>query len=161
MGLLIYVPCFLGGVVGYRLWRSTRLQLPSFLWFVTILIAIAMRLALPLKFAPWCASLVLGMAIPQFRQFQSPLIRRPSLFVAKYSYGIYLSHCAIFWLSLPGHPILLILLSALVPVMLYHVVEDPMVRLGKWLTANRNRSRGLQKDVQMAAGSIPAEKGLA
>ena len=154
MGLLIYVPCFLGGVVGYRLWRSTRLQLPSFLWLLTILIAIAMRLTLPLKFAPWCASLVLGMAIPQFRQFRTSLIRRPSLFVAKYSYGIYLSHCAIFWLLLPRHPILMILLSTLIPMMLYHVVEDPMVRLGKWLTANRSRPR--QKHVQSAAGSVPA-----
>lgn len=133
MGLLTYVPCFLGGVVGYGLWRSTRLRLPPFLWLVTILSAIAMRLTLPLKFGPWCASLVLGMAIPLFRQFETPLIRRPCLLVAKYSYGIYLSHCVIFWWFLPRHPILLILLSALIPVVLYHVVEDPLIRFGKRL----------------------------
>ena len=161
MGLLIYVPCFLGGVVGYQLWRSTRFQLPPFLWFVTILIAIAVRLTLPLRLAAWCASLFLGVAIPQFRQFQTSLVRRPSLFVAKYSYGIYLSHCAIFWLLLPKHPISLILFSALIPVVLYHVVEDPMVQLGKWLTANRSQTRLAQKNVHTAAGALPAEKGVA
>jgi len=91
VGLLAYVPCFLGGVVAYRLWRAPRLRLPPFLWVVAILVAIAMPLAFPLKFASWCASLLLGVAIPQFREFQNPLIRWPSAFVAKYSYGITIS----------------------------------------------------------------------
>jgi peptidoglycan/LPS O-acetylase OafA/YrhL len=134
MGLLVYVPCFLGGVVGYGLWRAPRFRLHPSLWFVVILIALAMHVALPLRFASWLAGLLLGLAVPQFRAFQSPLICRPSALVAKYSYGIYLSHCAIFWLALPGHPVLLTVLSICVPIVLYHLVEDPMVQLGRRLT---------------------------
>jgi peptidoglycan/LPS O-acetylase OafA/YrhL len=135
VGLLVYVPCFLGGVLAFRLWRSPRLRLPPFFWVVAIFIAVTLPLVFPLKPAAWCASLFLGIAIPQFREFRSPLVRWPSAFVAKYSYGIYLSHLPLFWFFLPGHPVLLALLSVLVPVAVYHLAEDPMVRLGKRLTS--------------------------
>ncbi len=40
----------------------------------------------------WPMCLVLGLTLPRFRQIGSPALKRISHELAKYSYGIYLSH---------------------------------------------------------------------
>jgi peptidoglycan/LPS O-acetylase OafA/YrhL len=62
--------------------------------------------------------------------------------VAKYSYGIYLSHAAVMLIAfetLANHSAVLrwttfIFLAVLVPVAMYHLIEHPMIRLGKVAT---------------------------
>jgi peptidoglycan/LPS O-acetylase OafA/YrhL len=57
-------------------------------------------------------------------------------FVAKYSYGIYLSHIAlIMWIS--GLPVpvaarvaLLVLTAVIVPIAIFHLIEHPMIVVG-------------------------------
>jgi len=57
---------------------------------------------------------------------------------ARYSYGIYLSHTAVFWIAfvvLKQHPFWMQLgacaaLSVLFPLAMYHAIEQPMIRAG-------------------------------
>ena len=64
-------------------------------------------------------------------------VRRASHYIAKYSYGLYVAHIPIMWfayqkLALPRieqTAIFLVLLAA-IPALLYHTVEEPMIRAG-------------------------------
>jgi len=131
LGLLNYVPCFLGGVVAYRLWRAPKLNLNPWLWPLAIILTIIMHLILPAKIAAWCASLFLGISIPQFGNLASTFFNWTSAQIAKYSYGIYLSHTIVFSMLIPGNPVKMAALSMLVPVVLFHLLEHPMIEMGK------------------------------
>jgi len=86
----------------------------------------------------WIFALVLGVLIVQFHEIPLASVTRAAHLVAKYSYGIYVSHVAVFWFAvsrLSHFPAGLRLvagavLSVLVPVALYHLVEHPCIRLG-------------------------------
>ncbi|HMI50472.1 MAG TPA: acyltransferase [Candidatus Saccharimonadales bacterium] len=136
---LIYVPCFFAGVVAYQFSKRSSLQLPFFLWPVTIAVLTALCLWNPLSYAgPWFLCLLLGIAIPQFREMSNPWLKQTCLIIAKYSYGIYLTHFILIWWAFQGmgqvgRPFQWFLfLSATVslPVFLYHVIEEPMINLG-------------------------------
>ena len=78
-------------------------------------------------------------------------IRRVSHYVAKYSYGIYLSHVAAICVSvyvlrfqpMPMRVAAFVALFCLLPVAFYHLVEEPMIRVGA-LVAKK-----------IGAGSVP------
>jgi peptidoglycan/LPS O-acetylase OafA/YrhL len=65
-------------------------------------------------------------------------LRYASNRIATYSYGIYLSHQFCIWLALgvlASHSLvlkipLLVVMLATVPVILYHLIEAPMIKLG-------------------------------
>jgi peptidoglycan/LPS O-acetylase OafA/YrhL len=66
------------------------------------------------------------------------VVRVVAAWVARYSYGIYLSHVVIFWIVLVvlrNSPLLVkigvcAVLSVVVPVVLYHTIEKPMINVG-------------------------------
>ncbi len=139
--LLQFTPCFLGGLIGYRLWRAPRLQLPFWGWPVAILSCVAVESAsVPQAptLASWLACLFLGLAVPQFRELGPGWLRTLASAGARYSYGIYLSHTAVFWIAfvvLKQHPFWMQLgacaaLSVLFPLAMYHAIEQPMIRAG-------------------------------
>jgi peptidoglycan/LPS O-acetylase OafA/YrhL len=89
-----YAPCFLGGVVAWRLMRDTA-RLPGWLWPLAIVAAsltwmTAAQSYLPLHIAAF--GICLGLAIPLFREIPWSHIRTASRITARYSYSIYLSH---------------------------------------------------------------------
>jgi len=136
---LLYVPCFFAGVVAYQFSKRSSLQLPFFLWPVAIALLTALCLWNQLSYAgPWFLCLLLGILIPQFRPMSSPLLKQICLNIAKYSYGIYLTHFILIWWAFQGmgqvgRPLQWFLfLSATFsfPVFLYHVIEEPMINLG-------------------------------
>jgi peptidoglycan/LPS O-acetylase OafA/YrhL len=143
--LLQYSPCFLAGIVGYRLWFVARMELPFFGWPIVITSCVALRVLAEATSIPqattlskWFACLLLGLAVPQFRELGRGWIRTFAAIVAKYSYGIYLSHSVVFWIAfilLRDKPFWLqsgvcLALSVLFPLAMYHGVEKPMIGVG-------------------------------
>ena len=139
--LLLYVPCFLPGIIAYVLPHVARIR--SFLWPVFIVGLIGVYAARPGDWTGRVLCLVLGLAIPFFDEIRSPWVRAVSNRIATYSYGIYLSHQFCIWLALgvlAASPLWLrvaVLISSLVilPVALYHTVEKPMIRVGVRIAA--------------------------
>ena len=76
-----------------------------------------------------------GLLIPFFREIQSRRIRVISNRIATYSYGIYISHQFCIWFALgilASRPLwfrvgVLCLALVLVPILLYHAIEKPMI----------------------------------
>lgn len=86
----------------------------------------------------WYFCLILDVCVPLFEDLTWQPIRIAAHYIAKYSYGIYLTHTAalvVYVHSLQGKPYALRLAALLgilcfVPVLLYHLLEEPMIRLG-------------------------------
>jgi peptidoglycan/LPS O-acetylase OafA/YrhL len=91
----------------------------------------------------WYFCLIIGMTLPLFRQMKSKWVLEPSRVLAKYSYGIYLTHSfaiVVGMYLLRGHSPEAQLLAELIvlvvlPVVAYHLLEHPMIRLGSRLAA--------------------------
>jgi peptidoglycan/LPS O-acetylase OafA/YrhL len=155
--ILRFVPCFLGGVIAWRLIRERdRARFPGWLWPLAIATAsiiwmITTGVYLPLGIAAF--GLCLGLAIPLFREIQWSTVKTGSRIIARYSYGIYLTHFPImlFVLNDPRYPhfkvihplpqlkhyarpvdfTLVVVLTALASFALYHMIENPGIRLGQ------------------------------
>jgi peptidoglycan/LPS O-acetylase OafA/YrhL len=144
---LLYVPCFLPGVIAYQLQRTYRSQLPAFLWPGVVILSALLFLYNQSfvsndSFKSWFVCLLLGLAVPYFAQISTRWLTEPSHLVAKYSYSIYLVHFFCIWVAfdllhyvLP-RPVRLALFATLVivlPVLFYRFLEEPMIRVGKKL----------------------------
>lgn len=140
-----FAPCFMAGIVAYALTGRVRRQLPAWAWPVAVL-GLVGAYAGGLRYVEevhplaigWVVCLALGLMIPAFRELRLPAIARPSLLVARYSYGIYLFHIPILWLAfdrIPGLPMparwaLFVAAMVAVPVAGYHWLEEPLIRIG-------------------------------
>jgi peptidoglycan/LPS O-acetylase OafA/YrhL len=154
-----YTPCFLSGVIAYCLTKTRRRpQFPALLWIGAIgsvfpLHFYRRELLGDYRFKNWLVCLVIGLAIPCFSQISQKWITIPSHYIAKYSYGIYLTHFFCIWLAFEKlHHVLakfarlgvFVVLAAGLPVLFYHLLEEPMILVGKRLakrfeTAYENR----------------------
>ena len=87
----------------------------------------------------WLFCLSLGLTIPWFQEIRLRPLKVAAHFVAKYSYGIYLSHLGlIMWssaLSVPvaARALILALLAIIVPIAVFHFIGNPMVMTGQKL----------------------------
>jgi peptidoglycan/LPS O-acetylase OafA/YrhL len=138
---LKYVPCFLPGILAYKLSLRPASGWP-FPWLALLLWAsVAVFMMLNTLEAGWVVCFILGAAIPQFAQLASRSLQRASHLIARYSYGIYLTHCFCLWLAfiklrpLPrvGQWLVFAAVVLLVPMVLYHLVELPLINLCKKL----------------------------
>jgi peptidoglycan/LPS O-acetylase OafA/YrhL len=141
--LFQYVPCFLSGVIAYKLSKNRTLDLPSFLWPICLALIGILYLPRPSTLRTSAACLLLGVCVPQFREVSWPLARNVSHLVARYSYGIYLTHWVCIWLAFQRlgkqaswvQWAVFVTTAVLSPIVLYHAVEAPMIRLGNHLAA--------------------------
>lgn len=139
---LIYVPCFLGGVLAYRISSLRGLRLQAWLWPVTLGCLTVVFLKYPSPSNAWWCCLALGILIPQFREISSPVVSKASQYIARYSYGIYLTHFIVIYfvfsrfnyLSNVGKIFLFLFFVTIVPVITYHAVEKPWIQFGHNLT---------------------------
>jgi peptidoglycan/LPS O-acetylase OafA/YrhL len=134
--LLRFVPCFLPGVIAFAAPHTPRLS--SYLWPIFILGLVAAFTFNPGLPMGWALCLMLGLLIPLFRDIQNKLLRTISNHIATYSYGIYISHQFCIWFALgvlATRPLwfrLGLLSTSLVvlPIVLYHGIEKPMIQAG-------------------------------
>lgn len=141
--VIAFVPAFLPGVIAYWLFRNGKQMLPP--WGLPLAIAsitTAFLLHPGWKFPAWLACLALGLCVPLFRQIPNRMVNKASFNIAKYSYGIYLSHSLLLtwmqptWRSLPLYLCAVVAAS----VAAYHLIEHPMIRLGQGVTTNHPSS---------------------
>ncbi len=89
----------------------------------------------------WVFCGLAGLAIPLFADLKTRWLNAVSKKIAKYSYGIYVYHVPILWfcfvrlrmLSLVLNASLAAFLIAAISIALYHLVEDPAIRVGERL----------------------------
>jgi peptidoglycan/LPS O-acetylase OafA/YrhL len=135
---------FLPGIMAYVAFGRWKPRLPGWMLPPFLLCAWAAFLPHCNFHRVWWFCLVIGLALPLFRQIKSEAILAPSRQIAKYSYGIYLTHMfalVIGFYLLAGHSLPIRLLGELVPlivlpVLAYHLLEHPMIRLGSRLAAH-------------------------
>jgi len=140
LSILRFLPNFLPGVIAFAL--PIRPHLRSFCWPLFILGIVGVYTLWPTDAVGWGLCLLLGLLIPLFGKITSLCVRSIAGEIATYSYGIYLSHQFCIWLAFSvwaTHPLwqkvlmFLILLSG-IPVVLYHTIERPMIRVGTRIT---------------------------
>lgn len=156
LGWAIFPPMFIAGMVAYRLLiqqqiREKRFAIPAWSWplFVMSLFVLApLLVGNREKYEPVsaavnaCTCLLVGLAIPSFRELTSVWIIRPAEQIAKYSYGVYLLHVPAIVFCFRFFPDLQIalkvaaslVLTALLAFISFHIIEDPLIRIGKRLT---------------------------
>ena len=137
-----YVPTFIPGVIAYRLSANKTPHVwPAFLWPVALIaLALIFVVTQPLD-QGWVLCLTTGLIVSRFKEITLPWLRRAAHVVAKYSYGIYLTHMIAVWIgflylaSLPVAGRWAVFLATLVtiPLLLYHLVEAPLTRYGAGL----------------------------
>jgi len=133
-------PCFLPGVVAYKLWRRPR-PLPGYAWPLYLLFCCGTFIFVsgkePIQ-AGWFICFAIGVGLCIFGEMTENVITRPARLIARYSYGIYLLHYFALWIGFvvlkhAGMPIRCgVFAGTLVglSVVLYHVVEAPMISVG-------------------------------
>jgi peptidoglycan/LPS O-acetylase OafA/YrhL len=140
--VIAYIPCFLGGVIAWRM--MGRKMLPGWLWLFAVAIIPVLWVGSEGNnmYPRWAFCLVLGLAIPMFREMPWRSLNSMSKLIAKYSYGVYLSHIATMTIAfrvLDDQPVFIqaavcVVLATVLPLMSYHLIEHPMIRLGKTIT---------------------------
>jgi peptidoglycan/LPS O-acetylase OafA/YrhL len=145
------VPCFLAGVLAYRLLRRAKTAiLPSWLW-VPIIVAdlVFGYFAYDVWTESWtvravfCA--ILGLAIPFVAELRPTMLTRAAHTIATYSYGIYLLHPIALWFGFnvlrdqsPAVRVLGIAAALTLGCLAaYHLIEKPGIKLGRSLFHSR------------------------
>ena len=144
LNIILYAPCFLAGIVAYELTKTCRKRLPAWLWPVVLALAVAawqpvsrMDFKIEVRLG-WIFALAVGFLVPQFREITAPALAKPAHWIAKYSYGLYLSHVVVYWFAIDvmRHDSLAARIAAgvagivLLPVAVFHLVEEPFILLG-------------------------------
>lgn len=151
MNLAGYVPCFLAGVLCYTLRDRLPRVLPGQAWPIFVILMVSGYCYMQLDshgviyWLGWLYALILGVAINVFRDSDLRRLNKVCLHVATYSYGLYLLHVpclyVIYDVWAPSSPVVAVVaflaLTAAASVAAYHLLEAPMVNLGRRLTERR------------------------
>ncbi len=155
MNIFAFTPCFLSGILAYRLRHRLAPTFPVGLcaaWVILLSACFAAlydphnwKLVVPMG---WVFCLALAI-LPVFQELQYGKLAKSFQFIAKYSYGIYLGHSFGLWLSFrvlglngPGAALASIFFTLVLSVAAYHAVEEPFIRLSKrFLLPHRHSSR--------------------
>jgi peptidoglycan/LPS O-acetylase OafA/YrhL len=149
LALLFFSPYFLPGIIAFSLPKKPIL--PAYFWppFVLGLFVFYSQDASWRTGAELC--LLLGIAIPLFKELTFRPVTLISNRIATYSYGIYLTQSFCIWVGLKYHRswIIFILMMVIVPIVLYHAVEHPAIKLGRKLaSASRVQITSVPAEVQ-------------
>jgi peptidoglycan/LPS O-acetylase OafA/YrhL len=144
-----YLPCFVAGVVAFRAVQLLRPRLPAWIWPVIVLTIVIGNALIPRDdgsagpIRDWLVALMVASFIPLVTELGPSLFTRSAHQVAKYSYGIYLSHVPVLdvagifmrnellWLRIVTGLVGIVV----VPILLYHAIEEPMIALGTRVAA--------------------------
>jgi len=140
---ILYVPCFLSGVIAYRAGMDVKARLPF--WILPVALGLS---TLPFmlsydKMKSVMIAIVFGSVLPLVAEPTSRWLKRSCHIIARYSYGIYLFHSVSIWLGflvLAGTPFVVqwsVFLGSLILLCAagYHLVEKPFIDLGHRLVS--------------------------
>jgi peptidoglycan/LPS O-acetylase OafA/YrhL len=143
-------PMFLGGVVAYHLGRTVLPSIPSVAWLPLVPALLGLRCFLlegdsiesthnGAVNASVC--LLLGLAIPLFKEMSGSFLPGAARSLAKYSYGIYLFHvpvlvavfryCGSF--PLAAKACIFVAVTAAASIAGYRTIEHPLIKAGRLL----------------------------
>jgi peptidoglycan/LPS O-acetylase OafA/YrhL len=139
-----YVPCFIAGVISYKLSLSIQPRLPSWAWPIFLIVISAAYLLRPGVRMGWICCTVLGLGIPFFYDMRSVILKRLFSLIAQYSYSIYLSHFITLWFAFSFFKDTSIVLqlsvflvtTAAICGLQYHLIEAPAIALGKSIASS-------------------------
>jgi peptidoglycan/LPS O-acetylase OafA/YrhL len=148
-------PCFIAGTVAFTLSGRYTQTLASFLW-VPFLCAMMYVFFIVQHGAPegvgnaplqWAFCLIVGFAIPAFRDSRLAPANDVASRIARYSYGIYLFHPIALWVGcrvLGDEPellqwIVVVGVLSVLSIGSYHLLEKPAIDFGMRLTAGMPR----------------------
>jgi peptidoglycan/LPS O-acetylase OafA/YrhL len=156
LSVFLFGPCFAGGITAYHIARHrVKPIIPAWTWPLLIGASSAVYFFLrPERGHPesaWLPCLLLGCCIPFVKNAPASVVTAAAHRVCEVSYGIYLLHVPVIWISfalLERAPTVLqwlafLALITLLPVLAYRYVERPCVRLGQRL-AHRRMPRELE-----------------
>ena len=135
-----FAPCFLPGIVAYKLWRRPRV-LPGFLWPAFLLLSCATFVLFsgnqPVQ-TGWFICFGIGLGACFFRELPESFLTRLTRRVARYSYGIYLLHYFAMWLgfvvckslNVGVQTSIFIATLASLSIFFHHTVEAPLTAAG-------------------------------
>ena len=114
------------------------------MWIPTILALLALHLTLAMTLLPdtrndYMLCMFLGAVIPNLVDMRPSWVTEAAKTVAKYSYGVYLFHSPIIWLSfvklgflpMPLRYATLVILMCAIPVLGYRLIEAPFIEIGR------------------------------
>jgi peptidoglycan/LPS O-acetylase OafA/YrhL len=146
-----FAPCFLPGIVAYKLWRFPRF-LSAWAWPVFLVTCSAAFVRFsggqPIE-AGWFVCFLLGLGVCLFQDMPGNSLAWLTKRIARYSYGIYLLHYFAIWLAFAvcqrlnlGLQIAIFLSVLLfLAVFLYHALEAPLIAVGvRWSEKVKNRA---------------------
>jgi peptidoglycan/LPS O-acetylase OafA/YrhL len=146
--LLWLVPAFLPGVIAY--WVTTRTRPNRPFWqFAAMLYGLSLiYMMVPggaASFKGMLVCLAVGLNVARFTEVRAGWLRTFGQLTARYSYGIYITHMPCEWfafvrlhdLPAPAQWSVFVILAVGLPVLLYHTLEEPMIRLGNRLVETR------------------------
>jgi peptidoglycan/LPS O-acetylase OafA/YrhL len=139
LNFFAFTGCFLSGSLAYKLRQTVAPKWTSGLWLLAMLaasvIGACFTLIIPVE---WLVCLALALLFPRCEDAKSSLFTQTCHLIAKYSYGIYLSHLFALWIAfrlIHARPIAQILaasiITAVASVVSFYLLEDPLIRLGK------------------------------
>lgn len=170
LATLGYAPCFVGGIIAWRMLRTTRnYKLPASLWPIGICAAATVWMfsdRIHDMWFRWSLGIVLGCIVSLFRELKANWVVKPAQVVAQYSYGIYLTHASLLHIWFHGIHVSrslqvagFIASAVLAPVVLYHVVEEPLIEWGRSITEGRIRPDVAIVKVPLASESAAVASG--
>jgi peptidoglycan/LPS O-acetylase OafA/YrhL len=133
---LQYVPHFLPGVIAYVValkYRGGRWPAFLFLLFLATLTVVYFAIG-GTDVTGRVMCLALGLLLPLFANVRVRAFNLVTHNIAKYSYGVYLSHLFCLWFAFTKFQayqgVIFGALLVIVPVLLFHLIESPMIRVG-------------------------------
>jgi len=147
----VLIPDFLPGVIAYVGFRIRRPFVSASLLTPLLALLCLLVVLLPAYRIDWWTSLALGLTLPFFKQVRSGLVKEVSKNIAKYSYGIYLTHpLGIFFgiHLLAGHSVfvqipVVLATTGLMSWLGYHLIEHRFIEIGKRLAERIENKRGV------------------
>jgi len=145
--LVSVAPLFIPGIMAFVGFQRRRAVLPGAVFPLYLLLLFAGYMAHPRLWTGWLLCLALGLGLPYFRQIRIRGVVETTRRVAKYSYGIYLSHVFVMVILFAYVPHLSNLARVIVSVVatyaiasaLYRWIEHPMIQLGAAIAAKAER----------------------
>ncbi len=140
-----FAPCFLPGIVAYKLWSRPR-RLPGFVWPAFLLLCCAIFVLFsgsqPIEVG-WFICFAIGLGVCFFRELRENVFTRLAQRIARYSYGIYLLHYFAIWIgfvvfkqwNIGLQAAIFVATIVTLPVFLYHVIEAPLIAAGVHVAA--------------------------